>query len=68
MTKAERQIVAALAASPSLTAAQVAQACDLHRVYATKLIKGLIAQGVIVRQEAVVTYALAPSSTTGGAA
>jgi hypothetical protein len=62
MTKAERQIVAALAASPSMTAAQVAAACDLHRVYATKLIKGLIAQGVIMRQEAVVTYAL----TTGG--
>lgn len=67
MTKAEKKILATLTTTPSLTAAQVAEACDLHRVYATKLIKGLIAQGLLVRQVAVPTYAPAPA-TTGGVA
>lgn len=56
LTKAERRILRTLATKPGLTASELAEACDLHRVYATRLVKKLITDRMIERRMALPTY------------
>jgi DNA-binding MarR family transcriptional regulator len=57
-TKAERRILRALQAHPWLTIADLHKVCDLNRIYAVRVTKAMIDEGIIDRRMSMPTYAL----------